>query len=427
MLTYVDDFLIAVAYLTNRLGQKTADRTLDTLVQKAAEAGYNFSPAKCKGIHVRTRSRDHITPKLNSSPIMQKDSIRWLGYRISKDWRWNVHIENWRVKAKKSGRAIRALTECYQTGGLNAWSTHRLIKGLILLQLTYGIEVCESTTRIQENQVALNKIIRKAYGLKKKTPRDAMYRETGIPPLDLYKEYQHNMLALRDRFKTTRTKWAKRITEDSESSAKQFIESATSQSVGETWIKMKLETDWLEWTEACDSRYKGKPRKKYKQLWDLSRQTLKNLINMRATSGWPYQEQDGTRRKCPCLRDIITHDHLANRCGTVASNTTPLNRDSTHRDLLTWNQTWPQEFQQRTFKDIQASRTQVAGATVNLPTLQASSSYYLIGKTGKRQAARPCPKCGKTIVARKRNLDAHARTHLPSYKGKGAPKRSMTP
>ena len=233
------------------------------------------------------------------------------------------------------------------------------------------------------------------------------------------------MLALRDRFKTNGTKWAKKVAERSD--AKNFIESATSQSVGETWNKMKLHTDWLEWTEACDSRYKGKPRRKYKHLRNLSRQDLKTLISMRATAGWPYQEHDGTRWKCPCLRDIITHDHLANRCGTVAPNTTPLNRDSRQRDLLQWQKTWPQDFQQRSFANIQATRTQVTGAAINLPTSQASGSYYLIGKTGKRQAARPCPECGKTIVARKRDLDAHARTHLPGYRGKGAPKRSTTP
>ena len=141
-----------------------------------------------------------------------------------------------------------------------------------------------------------------------------------------------SLQALRDRFNTTGTKWAKRVTE--QSSAKHFIESATSQSVEETWNRMKMHTHWLEWTESCDSRYKGKPRRKYKHLRELSRQDLKTLINMRSTSGWPYQEHDGKRPKCPCLRDIITHDHLANRCGTIAPSTAPINRNSRPRDLL---------------------------------------------------------------------------------------------
>ena len=78
-------------------------------------------------------------------------------------------MEYRRAKAEKSGRTIRALTEWYQIAGLNAWCTHRLIKGLILPQLTYSIEVWNSVTRIQENQVVINKIIRKAFGLEKKT------------------------------------------------------------------------------------------------------------------------------------------------------------------------------------------------------------------------------------------------------------------
>ena len=44
--------------------------------------------------------------------------------------------------------------------------------------------------------MVLNKIVRKGYGLEKKIPRNAVYSEAGIPPLDLYKEYRHNMLAL---------------------------------------------------------------------------------------------------------------------------------------------------------------------------------------------------------------------------------------
>ena len=425
MLTYVDDFLVAVAYRGKLQGQQAVDHAIQTVAGEAAKAGYTFSALKCEGIHVKTRTADHTTPRLNGAPIPQSSNMRWLGYWLSKDWKWNTHMENWRAKAEKSGRAIRALTERYQIGGLNAWCTHRLIKCLILPQLTYGIEVWASVTRIQENQVVINKIIRKAYGLEKKTPRNAIYSEVGISPLDLYKEYRHNMLALRNRFTTNSTRWAEKKT--NLSSAKQFIESATSQSVGETWCKMKLLTDWQEWTDACDSRYKGKPRRKYKHLRDLSRQDLKILTNMRATSGWPYQEHNGDRRQCPCLRDIITHDHLANRCGVVPPDKNPLNRDSKQKELLAWQKTWPHEFQQRTFKNIQSSRTQAAGATVNLPTSQPTSSYYLIGKTGKKQAARPCPECAKTIVARKRDLDAHARTHLPGYKGKGAPRRSPPP
>ena len=117
----MDDFLVAVAYRNKKQGQKTADRTINGLIQEATKAGYNFSQSKCEGIHFRTRSADHITPKLSDIPIQQKDNIRWLGYWLSKDWRWNVHIEYWRTKAEKSGWAIRALTERYQVGRLNAW------------------------------------------------------------------------------------------------------------------------------------------------------------------------------------------------------------------------------------------------------------------------------------------------------------------
>jgi len=73
----------------------------------------------------------------------------------------------------------------YQTRGLNAWCTHRLIKGLIIPQLTSGIQVWENKRLITEAQTALNEIIWAAYGLESKIPTLAIQTEVGIPPLDL--------------------------------------------------------------------------------------------------------------------------------------------------------------------------------------------------------------------------------------------------
>ena len=101
---------------------------MNAITEEATKAGYNFSPMKCEGVHMKTRSRDHTTPKLNGTPVPQRDNISWLGYWLSKDWKWNTPMENWRAKAEKSERAIQALTEWYQIGGLNAWCTHQLIK-----------------------------------------------------------------------------------------------------------------------------------------------------------------------------------------------------------------------------------------------------------------------------------------------------------
>ena len=124
-------------------------------------------------------------------------------------------MKHWIAKATNTGYGIRAMTSRYQVGGLTAWCTHRLIKGLVLPQLTYGIEVWKNKAMIAEAQVALNKIVRTAYGIELKVPTIAIQTETGIPPLDLLTLGRLNALALRAKFVGRDTNMTKRWLQDS--------------------------------------------------------------------------------------------------------------------------------------------------------------------------------------------------------------------
>ena len=73
----------------------------------------------------------------------------------------------------------------YQVSGLNIRCTQRLLKGRILPQLTYEIDVWTNKSHIKEAAKALHTIIRTAFGLETKTPMLAIDTELGIPPLDL--------------------------------------------------------------------------------------------------------------------------------------------------------------------------------------------------------------------------------------------------
>lgn len=116
----------------------------------------------------------------------KKAEVRWLGYYITQDWKWTHQIQTWINKAAKTGRAIGALTARYQKGGLNAWSTQRLIKGLILPQLTYGVAVWANKGKLKEAAKSLHTIIRRAFSLQTKTPSLAIETEIGISPHNLY-------------------------------------------------------------------------------------------------------------------------------------------------------------------------------------------------------------------------------------------------
>ena len=75
------------------------------------------------------------------------------------DYKWDYHIATWTKKARRTGYNLKALTSQYQQGVLNTWTTLRLIKGLIIPQLTYGIEVWKTKKPIREAQGFLNNIV----------------------------------------------------------------------------------------------------------------------------------------------------------------------------------------------------------------------------------------------------------------------------
>jgi len=109
----------------------------------------------------------------------------------------------------RTGYNLKALTNRYQTGGLNTWTTLRLIKGLIIPQLIFGIDVLKKKALIREAQTVLNNIIRKAYRLGTKTALAAIYCELGIPPLTLYTKHGQLMLALRAHTLGRHTSWSR--------------------------------------------------------------------------------------------------------------------------------------------------------------------------------------------------------------------------
>jgi len=134
------------------------------------------------------------------------------------------------------------MTSRYQVAGLNAWCTHRLIKGLVLPQLTYGIEIWEHKAMITEAQVALNKVVRTAYRIGLKVPTLAIHTEKGVPPLDLLALGRHNTLALRAKFVGRDTNMTRRWLQNS--GIAPVIDNATDQNTGkETSAKKPFSPD----------------------------------------------------------------------------------------------------------------------------------------------------------------------------------------
>jgi len=412
ILAYVDDILTATAYTTKAKGQTEHQDAIDRLCTKAAESNYQFSKLKSEGIHIRTRGRDHLTPMMEGTFIPQKEELRWLGYFITENWNWAHHIKTWTNKAARTGKAIGALTSRYQVGGLNAWCTQRLIKGLIIPQLTYGIEVWSKKNHIKEAAKVLHGAMRNAFKLEIKTPTLAIDTELGIPPLDLYVKQRQDRLALRAHTLNRHSRMSNAWLETSN------LPTIIANGGGISDIKAGMTRESQEQIDHEDIRYKGKPRAKYGHLRNMSRASFRSILYLRATCGWPYQATTGGRRKCPCGRDTITPAHLMTYCGMVKATKLGLHNNKTIKELVEWVEAWPDDLKDQDGKtaDRAKYRTQVAGASINLPTSQPVAQDR-VWRNGRWYIQ--CQLCPKTFENTKRERENHANTHKPGAKARG--------
>jgi len=413
ILTYVDDILLVSSYKNATTGQEATQKTLENLETTAHCLGYTFAPTKAECLHIKTPDQHKLYPHIGRGPIEeQKENMRWLGYCISNNLKWDYHIAQWTKKAMRTGYNLKALTSRYQTGGLNTWTTLRLIKGLIIPQPTYGIEVWKTKTPIGEAQTVLNNIVRKAYGLETKRPLAAIYCELGIPPLTLYTKHRQRMLAMRAHTLSRQTNCSKEWLQSSE--MEHIITQALGDKEGKRDIRGRLLLDWTGAIQNEKIRYNSKPRASHRHLRGTTRAEFRDLLYLRSRAAWPYQDTDGTRRKCPSDRDIITPDHLMNYCGLIKPTQIPLHSNKKLRELLDWMKTWPDALKDRPTRRWKTSSNtaQVQGTTINLPTSQATGAP----RGGKPKSRKKCGVCGFHMQRDKVAQEKHARTHDPTQK-----------
>jgi len=186
----------------------------------------------------------------------------------------------------RTGYNLKGLTNRYQTADLNTWTTLRLIKGLMIPQLTYGIKVWKTKAPIREAQTVLNNIIHKTYGLETKTPLAAIYCELGIPPLSQYTKHRQLMLALRAHTLGRHTSWSREWLRDSEMEL--IITQAFGHKEGKGDIRGRRLLDWAESIQNEKIRYNGRPRASHRHLRGTTRAEFRDLLYLRSRAAWPY-------------------------------------------------------------------------------------------------------------------------------------------
>ena len=183
---------------------------------------------------------------------------------------------------------------------------------------------------------------------------------------------------------------------------------------GNIWGHLLL--NWTELIQNENMRYNGRTRASHRHLRTTTRSEFRDLLYVRSTAAWPYQDTNGTRRKCRCNRDIITPDHLMNYCGLIKPTQMPLHSNKKLRELLDWMKTWPDALKDRPTSRWKTSSNvaQVQGATINLPTSQETVGP----RGGKPRSRKKSRVCGFLMQRDKMAQEKHARTHDPAQKRK---------
>jgi len=74
-------------------GQESAQKTLVDLEATAHNLGYTFAPTKAECLDIKTPDQHKLYPHIGKAPIQeQKENMRWLGYLISNNLKWDYHI-----------------------------------------------------------------------------------------------------------------------------------------------------------------------------------------------------------------------------------------------------------------------------------------------------------------------------------------------
>ena len=166
--------------------------------------------------------------------------------------------------------------------------------------------------------------------------------------------------------------------------------------MGKRDIKGGLLLDWTELIQSENIRYNRKPRASHRDLRGTSRTELQDLLYLRSMAAWPYQDTDGSRRRCQCDRDIITPDRLMNYYELVKPTQIPLYNNERLRELLYRMKTWPNTLRERPTRRWKtgSNTAQVQGAPIDLPTSQAT----LGPRGGKQMSRKKCAASAKIIL-----------------------------
>ena len=210
---YADD--VATLKIGDNISETTiaANKDIATLISWGQENAISFDPGKTEVMHFSNRKIELLPIQHGDVQKIPENSLRWLGIWFDKKLSFTVHVDKWAAKAKSLTYHLKGLANT-QRGPLPT-AMRRGILNCVVPTLMYGTEawfpgLTRPSIRYPHNIVrsgiqhlldrqsrVLLHGIRAVLPTWITTPINALYRESGIPPIEQLLEAQRLRFAIR--------------------------------------------------------------------------------------------------------------------------------------------------------------------------------------------------------------------------------------
>ena len=187
---FVDDFLMYVSSYDAATACNYLQKSINEVTKWAEENGFRFSSSKTVAVRFTRMRRIEAVPNLmlNDCIIPYEEQVRFLGIIFDRKLTWGPHIDNLKIKVKKSLNILKVVS--HFEWGADRKSLLKIYNSLCRSKLDYACEVYSSAckTRLKELDVIHNLGLRICTGAYKTSPIESIYIDSGELPLQLRRE-----------------------------------------------------------------------------------------------------------------------------------------------------------------------------------------------------------------------------------------------
>jgi len=187
--SYVDDGVILVAADTHRMATDLMVETWQDCSRVAEGSNMSFSLIKTKRIGFGDVRWEPL--RIGGMDIVASGSLRVLGFFFNMYNNFSAHVDYRLDRGIGVRGRIGAFGRRYGgVGGIGAWEMIRLIRGVYLATVYYGLKfVMDCRPYIRQIQTHVNSTIQTLFRVPNRVATNILLAETGIPPVHVQGRY----------------------------------------------------------------------------------------------------------------------------------------------------------------------------------------------------------------------------------------------